>query len=131
MFTFNKLTQKNTLKDPTGPIPTDEKTKKGGSYMCHKSYCYRYRVAARSHNSADSAASNLGFRCALQVQQYKNQKHVKNSFTARQYAYLYAYANLYAYIVYITYNIFRRHVCIMFFYFFFMSTVATVTNLYA
>ena len=60
--------QKNTLKDPTGPIPTDEKTKKGGSYMCHKSYCYRYRVAARSHNSADSAASNLGFRCALQVQ---------------------------------------------------------------
>ncbi len=44
---------------------TGEKTKKGGSYMCHKSYCYRYRVAARSHNSADSAASNLGFRCIL------------------------------------------------------------------
>lgn len=41
-----------------------EKVKKGGSYMCHKSYCYRYRIAARSKNSADSAASNLGFRCA-------------------------------------------------------------------
>ena len=43
---------------------TYDKCKKGGSYMCHKSYCFRYRVAARSHNSADSAASNLGFRCA-------------------------------------------------------------------
>ena len=57
--------RKNLLINPTGPkIITEEKTKKGGSYMCHKSYCYRYRVAARSHNSADSAASNLGFRCA-------------------------------------------------------------------
>ena len=24
----------------------EEKTKKGGSFMCHKSYCYRYRSAA-------------------------------------------------------------------------------------
>ena len=59
---------KKALKDPLGPQPpTAEKTKKGGSYMCHKSYCYRYRVAARSHNSQDSAASNLGFRCAKDV----------------------------------------------------------------
>ena len=43
----------------------NEKVKKGGSYMCHKSYCFRYRNAARSHNSADSAASNLGFRCVF------------------------------------------------------------------
>lgn len=32
--------------------------------MCHKSYCYRYRCAARSQNTPDSSASNLGFRCA-------------------------------------------------------------------
>ena len=41
-----------------------EKTKKGGSFLCHKSYCYRYRNAARSHASADSTSSNSGFRCA-------------------------------------------------------------------
>ncbi|XP_053602723.1 formylglycine-generating enzyme [Plodia interpunctella] len=41
-----------------------EKVKKGGSYLCHRSYCYRYRCSARSHNTADSSAGNLGFRCA-------------------------------------------------------------------
>ncbi|TNN81352.1 Sulfatase-modifying factor 1 [Liparis tanakae] len=48
---------------PTGPPSGTDKVKKGGSYMCHKSYCYRYRCAARSQNTPDSAASNLGFRC--------------------------------------------------------------------
>jgi len=42
----------------------EEKTKKGGSFLCHKSYCYRYRTAARHHATADSATSNNGFRCA-------------------------------------------------------------------
>ena len=32
--------------------------------LCHESYCFRYRVAARSHNTADSSAANLGVRCA-------------------------------------------------------------------
>jgi formylglycine-generating enzyme required for sulfatase activity len=36
---------------------------RGGSYLCHASYCDRYRVAARSSNTPDSTAGNLGFRC--------------------------------------------------------------------
>ncbi|CAG4938036.1 unnamed protein product [Colias eurytheme] len=43
---------------------TKEKVKRGGSYLCHHSYCYRYRCSARSHNTDDSSAGNLGFRCA-------------------------------------------------------------------
>ncbi|UXI14851.1 UTP-glucose-1-phosphate uridylyltransferase [Sarcoptes scabiei] len=43
------------------------KVKKGGSFLCHRSYCYRYRCAARSFNTADSTASNLGFRCAADI----------------------------------------------------------------
>ncbi|KAG8436075.1 hypothetical protein GDO86_007251 [Hymenochirus boettgeri] len=50
--------------NPKGPSSGKDKVKKGGSYMCHKSYCYRYRCAARSQNTPDSSASNLGFRCA-------------------------------------------------------------------
>jgi formylglycine-generating enzyme required for sulfatase activity len=36
---------------------------RGGSYLCHDSYCHRYRVSARSANTALSTAGNLGFRC--------------------------------------------------------------------
>jgi len=35
---------------------------KGGSFLCHKSYCYRYRIAARSGTTADSATPHQGFR---------------------------------------------------------------------
>ncbi len=37
---------------------------KGGSYLCHASYCHRYRPAARSGAAADSSTGNVGFRCA-------------------------------------------------------------------
>jgi sulfatase modifying factor 1 len=37
---------------------------RGGSYLCHESYCNRYRVAARSSNTPDSSTGNLGFRVA-------------------------------------------------------------------
>ena len=55
------------LQNPRGPpreASTGERAKKGGSYMCHKSYCFRYRIAARSQNSEDTGTSNLGIRCA-------------------------------------------------------------------
>ena len=42
-----------------------EKTKKGGSFMCHKSYCYRYRNCARTKMTPESSAHNVGFRCAM------------------------------------------------------------------
>jgi formylglycine-generating enzyme required for sulfatase activity len=47
--------------DPWGG---DGRVMRGGSYMCHDSYCNRYRVAARTRNTADSSGGNLGFRCA-------------------------------------------------------------------
>lgn len=42
----------------------DERVMKGGSFLCHRSYCYRYRIAARMALAADSSASNVGFRVA-------------------------------------------------------------------
>ena len=35
---------------------------KGGSFLCHKSYCFRYRIAARGRNTPDSGAAHQGFR---------------------------------------------------------------------
>ena len=37
---------------------------KGGSFLCHASYCRRYRSAARMGSAADSSSSNVGFRVA-------------------------------------------------------------------
>lgn len=51
--------------NPIGPSNGSDKVKKGGSYLCHKNYCYRYRCAARSQNTPDTSAGNLGFRCAV------------------------------------------------------------------
>lgn len=51
-------------KDPQGPPTGTDKVKRGGSYLCHPNFCFRYRCAARSQNTPDSSASNLGFRCA-------------------------------------------------------------------
>lgn len=38
---------------------------RGGSYLCHDSYCNRYRVAARSSNTARSSSGNQGFRIVV------------------------------------------------------------------
>jgi sulfatase modifying factor 1 len=37
--------------------------KKGGSFMCHRRHCFRYRCAARDQNGANTGAHNLGARC--------------------------------------------------------------------
>jgi sulfatase modifying factor 1 len=50
--------------DPAGPEMGTARVMKGGSFLCHKSYCNRYRVAARSSSTPDSSTSNCGFRCA-------------------------------------------------------------------
>ena len=40
---------------------------KGGSFLCHISYCYRYRIAARTANSPDSSTSHTGFRLVYDI----------------------------------------------------------------
>ncbi|MFD4248019.1 formylglycine-generating enzyme family protein [Streptomyces sp. NPDC058525] len=41
--------------------PGTSRVMRGGSYLCHDSYCNRYRVAARSSNTPDSSTGNIGF----------------------------------------------------------------------
>jgi len=44
----------------------DQRPLRGGSFLCHDSYCNRYRVSARSSNTPDTASSNIGFRVVSQ-----------------------------------------------------------------
>ena len=41
---------------------------KGGSHLCHVSYCFRYRIAARSSNTPDSTTTHQGFRVVWDIQ---------------------------------------------------------------
>jgi len=50
--------------DPQGPESGTARVLRGGSYLCHDSYCRRYRVSARSSSAPDSTTGNAGFRCA-------------------------------------------------------------------
>ena len=47
--------------DDSGNAP---RVLKGGSHLCAPEYCLRYRPAARSRQTPDSATTHIGFRCA-------------------------------------------------------------------
>ena len=53
------------LEDPKGPPTGAARVMRGGSYLCHASYCLRYRVSARSSASPDSGTGHVGFRVAV------------------------------------------------------------------
>jgi formylglycine-generating enzyme required for sulfatase activity len=46
------------------PSGGDDRVMRGGSYLCHASYCRRYRTSARTMSTRDSASGNVGFRIA-------------------------------------------------------------------
>ncbi len=52
---------------PATADPAVSQTLKGGSHLCAPEYCHRYRPAARSPQSQDSATTHIGFRCVASV----------------------------------------------------------------
>lgn len=75
---FNRFTKNMDEKSGriklVNPSGVEVKVMKGGSYLCHKSYCNRYRVAARSSNTPDSSTGNIGFRCVVDQETFKTKK---------------------------------------------------------
>jgi formylglycine-generating enzyme required for sulfatase activity len=57
----------HTRTNPMGPASGTSKAMRGGSYLCHDSYCNRYRVGARTGNTPDSSTGNCGFRLAVPI----------------------------------------------------------------
>ncbi|MBK8614135.1 MAG: formylglycine-generating enzyme family protein [Flavobacteriales bacterium] len=62
-------------RDPTGPVKSYDpehpyekrRAQRGGSFLCHDSYCERYRPSARQGSTEDSGMSHVGFRCVKDV----------------------------------------------------------------
>ncbi len=53
-----------TRTNPKGSQEGTARVMRGGSFLCHDSYCNRYRVGARTSNTPDTGTTNLGFRVA-------------------------------------------------------------------
>jgi formylglycine-generating enzyme required for sulfatase activity len=49
-------------RDPSDPFAVRRVTR-GGSFLCHASYCESYRTAARRGTAPDTGMSHVGFRC--------------------------------------------------------------------
>jgi formylglycine-generating enzyme required for sulfatase activity len=66
-----RLATREVADNPVGPASTQDprrpfeklRVQKGGSYLCHESYCLRYRPSARHGGAVDTGMSHVGFRC--------------------------------------------------------------------
>ena len=68
---YSMISNSAGIKNPTGPersydpqepyVP--KRVQRGGSFLCHDSYCSSYRVSARMKSSQDTGLSHTGFRC--------------------------------------------------------------------
>ncbi|MEP3279934.1 MAG: formylglycine-generating enzyme family protein [Stappiaceae bacterium] len=60
---FRVRSQRKAAKELNKRAPQEGiRLLKGGSYLCHTSYCYRYRIAARTGVRADTSTGHSGFR---------------------------------------------------------------------
>jgi sulfatase modifying factor 1 len=62
-FRTRSLTRAGRERDRQAAAET-ERVMKGGSYLCHVSYCYRYRIAARLGRHPNTSTGHVGFRVA-------------------------------------------------------------------
>lgn len=63
---FTNLHSPRPARNPKGPMNGGQFVAKGGSYLCHVSYCARYRTSSRQGLPPDTTTGNLGFRVAKQ-----------------------------------------------------------------
>jgi len=62
---FTNMHSPRSIKNPAGPLNGDQYVAKGGSYLCHASYCLRYRTSSRQALDASVSTGNVGFRVSL------------------------------------------------------------------
>ncbi|VTR91142.1 Sulphatase-modifying factor protein OS=Cyclobacterium marinum (strain ATCC 25205 / DSM 745) GN=Cycma_4680 PE=4 SV=1: FGE-sulfatase [Gemmata massiliana] len=68
---YDRLADRGTSADPQGPSDSwdpgepwaPKRVTRGGSFLCHVSYCESYRPGARRGTTPDTGMSHIGFRC--------------------------------------------------------------------
>jgi len=51
---------------------------KGGSFLCHESYCASFRISARMGTSFDSSSDHVGFRTVATIEMLSKELHLPN-----------------------------------------------------
>lgn len=67
-------------QNPTGPLSgydpdepaAPKRVVRGGSFLCHSSYCSGYRVSSRMKSAPDTGLQHTGFRCVATVGEAAN-----------------------------------------------------------
>jgi formylglycine-generating enzyme len=65
--------------DPTAP----KRVSRGGSFLCHASYCASYRPAARMRSTPDTAMQHTGFRCVMAREAWEHAMQAGTDSTVR------------------------------------------------
>lgn len=68
---YEEEAKKGISINPTGPLKSYDPKEpyavkhvhRGGSFLCHASYCKGYRISARMKTCPDTSLNHLGFRC--------------------------------------------------------------------
>lgn len=82
---YQEEAKKGVSVNPTGPTRSFDPEEpyavkyvhRGGSFLCHDSYCKGYRITARMKTCPDTSLNHLGFRCAMTNEMWK-MKMAKN-----------------------------------------------------
>lgn len=84
---YSDEAKKEISINPTGPTtsydPEEPFAKKyvhrGGSFLCHRSYCKGYRVTARMKTCPDTSLNHLGFRCVMSKEMREKLTNIKTA----------------------------------------------------
>jgi sulfatase modifying factor 1 len=64
--------------DPRNPYAPESRVHRGGSFLCHDSYCASYRPSARMACPSDTGLQHLGFRCVMTPEVWKSRNEQGN-----------------------------------------------------
>lgn len=81
-FYFADEAKKEISINPTGPAKSFDpeepfavkRVHRGGSFLCHSSYCKGYRISARMKTCEDTGLNHLGFRCVMTADMWKDKQ---------------------------------------------------------
>lgn len=70
---YKEQSKESISLNPTGPCKSYDPDEpfavkhvhRGGSFLCHHSYCKGYRITARMKTCPDTSLNHLGFRCVM------------------------------------------------------------------